>query len=317
MECIAVISPGMLSTVQDLGRPDYLIYGVSACGAMDSYALRLANLLVGNDEDDAAIEITLLGPKLRFLCEGVFAVTGGDLSAQLNGKRIARWKSISFSAGDELDFGHAKEGCRAYIAVRGGIDVPKVMGSRSTFIRGEYGGVGGRALKSGDVLLTEDRALKASVTAGRFLPDAYRPAYGSDRPIRFIRGPQVDAFTDASFEMFISATYTVSPDSDRMGYRLQGATLPHIAGADIVSDFITMGSIQVPGNGQPIVLMADCQVTGGYTKIGVVIGVDLPYLAQKKPGDKIRFEPVAIDEAQRQWRERERVIAMIRSTRQL
>lgn len=311
MECIEIISPGLLSTVQDLGRSAYLVYGISACGAMDSFALRMANMLVGNSQGAAAIEITLLGPKLRFLREGVFAITGGDLNPRMNGERIPLWKSMRFSQGDLLEFGLVNEGCRAYIAVSGGIEVPQVMGSRSTFIRGGYGGLEGRALISGDVLLSGKDTTKASKTVGRLLPYAYRPRYAEDYPIRFIRGPQADAFTSSSYEVFISTTYIVSMDSDRMGYRLQGEKLVHTTGADIISDYIAAGSIQVPGNGQPIVLMSDCQVTGGYTKIGVVIGVDLPYLAQKKPGDQIRFKPVEIEEAQQLWRDQELLITMI------
>ncbi|SEC80263.1 biotin-dependent carboxyltransferase family protein [Paenibacillus sp. GP183] len=312
MEFVHVVKPGFFTTVQDLGRRAYQKFGVSASGAMDPLSLRLANLLVGNNEDEAALEATLIGPKLRFGADGVIAITGGNLSPSINGNSVGMWKSLRIYKDDELSFGGCKSGCRTYISFAGGIGVPKVIGSRSTFIRGNYGGIEGRALATGDEIPIGSSPFNYSQIAGRTLRYEHTPDYSQDRTIRFIPGPQINAFTSESVETFTSNPYTVTNESDRMGYRLQGEQLMHIAGADIISDFIAMGSIQVPAIGQPIILMADCQVSGGYTKIGVIISVDIPFTAQKKPGDQIRFQAMEVSDAQELWKEQERLIAELR-----
>jgi antagonist of KipI len=317
MEFIEVIKPGLLSTVQDLGRKPYQVFGVSACGAMDPLSLRLANILVGNEEGAAALEITLIGPKIKFSSDGLIAVTGGDLAPCINSQPVGMWKAFRVNKGDILSFSGPRNGCRAYIAFAGGIDVPKVMGSRSTFIRGNYGGINGRALQAEDRIPLGQSPYSYDDLAGRKLPPLLVPDYKENRPVQFTLGPQDDAFTDEAKSTFTSQPYVVSNDSDRMGYRLQGPALKHLTGADIISDFITVGSIQVPANGQPIVLMADCQMSGGYTKIGVVIGVDIPFMAQKKPGDDIYFQQVDIASAQKQWKEQENMIAALRFSNNL
>jgi antagonist of KipI len=317
MEFVDVIKPGLFTTVQDLGRHPYQVFGVSTCGAMDPLSLRLANILVGNEDGDAALEVTLLGPKLRFTTDGLIAITGGDLSPCINGQPVTMWKAIRVHEGDELSFGVCKIGCRTYIAFAGGISVPKVMGSRSTFIRGNYGGIEGRALKSGDAIPLGESRYDIDDLSGRKLPPEFIPDFQQNRPVQFILGPQDDAFTEEAIANFTSHPYTVSNESDRMGYRLQGLILKHTTGADIISDFITVGSIQVPANGQPIVLMADCQMSGGYTKIGVIIGVDIPYMAQKKPGDSIHFQAVEVSDAQEQWKREEQIISSIRFSNDL
>ncbi|NJJ41944.1 biotin-dependent carboxyltransferase family protein [Paenibacillus apii] len=309
MEFVKVVKPGFFTTVQDLGRRQYQNLGISTSGAMDGLSLRLANLLVGNDEEDAALEATLIGPKLRFAADAVIAITGGDLSPALNGIPVPMWKSIRVRQDDELSFGNCVVGCRAYISIAGGIEVPPIMGSRSTYFRGHYGGHEGRALKIGDEIPIGNCRFNLYDIEGRRLQPGAIPDYRTDRPIRFIPGPQADAFTQESFEWFTSRPYDVTNESDRMGYRLQGQQLEHVNGADIISDFITVGSIQVPAIGQPIILMADCQTTGGYTKIGVVISVDLPYVAQKKPRDQIRFEAVDVTYAQELYAKREKMIS--------
>src|SRR5690606_9456433 len=300
--CVEVLRPGLLTTVQDLGRRAYQRYGVAVSGAMDPIALRLGNILVGNDEGAAGLEVTLVGPTLRFTAPAVIAVTGGDLGPALNGKPIPLWQTVAVEEGDVLTFGGYRSGCRAYVAVAGGIDVPPVMGSRATFLRGGYGGLEGRALQARDRLPLGRPRLPARRLLGRRLPSRTVPDYSTPRPVRFVPGPQDDAFTPEALETFATGAYTVSTQSDRMGYRLEGPPLKHRAGADIISDYIPVGAIQVPGNGQPIVLMADCQMTGGYTKIGVVIGVDIPYMAQRKPGDRVTFAPVTVEEAIARWR---------------
>jgi biotin-dependent carboxylase-like uncharacterized protein len=308
MEYVSVIKPGMLTTIQDLGRHSYRALGVSTCGVMDQLSFKLANILVGNDKNEAALEVTLIGPRLRFNHVGMIAITGANLSSSLNGMEIPMYKSIQVETGDELSFGKCKDGVRSYIAFAGGIDVPKVMGSRSTYIRGHYGGIEGRAMTSGDTIPLGKSTFEPRFLSGRRIRYQDIPNFQVDRPIRFILGPHDDRFTKESLDDLINTPYTVSNESDRMGYRLQGTHLEHLSGADIASDFITPGTIQVPGNGQPIIHMADCGTSGGYTKIGVIIGVDLSYVAQKKPGDTINFQPIDVMSAQKEWKEQENLL---------
>jgi antagonist of KipI len=312
VEFVKVIKPGFFTTIQDLGRRASQKFGVSACGAMDPLSLRLANILVGNDEGEAALEATLIGPRLRFITDGVIAITGGDLSPSINGNPVPMWKSLRVYKDDELSLGGCNYGCRAYISFAGGIEVPKVIGSRSTFIRGNYGGIEGRLLEAGDEIPIGISPISYSKIAGRKLRPEHIPDYKKERLIRFIAGPQTSAFTTESLDIFTSNPYTVTNESDRMGYRLQGEQLKHVNGADIISDFITVGSIQVPAVGQPIILMADCQISGGYTKIGVVISVDIPYIAQKKPTDQIHFQAIEVLDAQEHWINQEKFISDLR-----
>ncbi|MFK9094606.1 biotin-dependent carboxyltransferase family protein [Bacillus salipaludis] len=311
MEFVTVIKPGFLTTVQDLGRRHYRIFGVSVSGVMDSVSFRLANILVGNDLNEAALEVTLVGPRLQFNASSVIAITGADLTPLLNGQPIQMWKALKVQKGDELHFGGCQYGARSYIAFAGGVQVPMVMGSRSTYVRGEYGGIDGRPLKAGDEIPIGTSRFQFSQLHGRRIRPTDLPEFERERPIQFILGPDHQEFTEQSIETFIHSPYIVTNDSDRMGYRLQGAQLEHINGADIISDFITIGTIQVPGSGQPIVHMADCGTSGGYTKLGVVIGADIPYLAQRKPGDRICFEPVEIEEAQEKWKFQEQLISQL------
>jgi biotin-dependent carboxylase-like uncharacterized protein len=308
MEFVKVIKPGFFTTIQDLGRRASQKFGVSACGAMDP----LANILVGNDEGEAALEATLIGPRLRFITDGVIAITGGDLSPSINGNPLTMWKSLRVYKDDELSFGGCNYGCRAYISFAGGIEVPKVIGSRSTFIRGNYGGIEGRLLEAGDEIPIGISPINYTKIAGRKLRPDHIPDYKKERLIRFIPGPQTSAFTSDSLDIFTSNPYIVTNESDRMGYRLQGEQLKHVNGADIISDFITVGSIQVPAIGQPIILMADCQISGGYTKIGVIISADIPYIAQKKPRDQIHFQAIEVLDAQELWINQEKFISDLR-----
>lgn len=312
MEFIEVVKPGMLTTVQDLGRTTYQMYGIAACGAMDKQALRLANTLVGNAGSEAGLEITLTGPDLKFLNDGIIAIAGADLSPKLNEASIALWRSHAVRRGDRLTFGPSRDGCcRAYLAVKGGVEVPVVMGSKSTFLRGEFGGVEGRQLKPGDVLAVGNRGRTALQFRQRILSRDSVPDYRTDRPIRFIAGPQADIFERSALRSFASGAYRIASASDRMGYRLEGEALKHRDGPDIISDYIAVGSIQVPGSGQPIVMMADCQMTGGFAKIGCVITADLPYLAQKKPGDEIRFQQIGIEQAHAALLRQERELSLL------
>ena len=306
MTAIEVLDGGLLTTVQDLGRFGSQQYGVPVSGAMDVWALRAANRLVGNDEGAAALEVTLAGPVLRFDGPGVVAVTGGDLGPCLDGRPMALWQAVGVSAGTELSFSGVRDGLRAYLGVGGGIDVPLVLGSRSTLLKARFGGFMGRALAAGDRVPTAPCAAWQDV-AGRRLPRETVPEYGHAHAVRVILGPQDDAFTDEGVRTFLSESYTLSSQSDRVGCRLTGPRITHRRGADIVSDGTAFGAVQVSGDGLPIVLMADRGTTGGYTKIATVVGADLPRLAQAAPGDRVTFIRTGLDEAQ----------ALLRSARAL
>jgi antagonist of KipI len=305
MDIIDVLDGGLLTTVQDLGRLGYQRYGVPASGALDPFALRVANRLVGNSEDAAGLEVTLIGPRLRFLADSVIAVAGADLSPSLDGERAATWEPFAVTTGSVLSFADANDGVRAYVAVAGGgIDVPVVLGSRSTHVRSRLGGFEGRALQAGDRLQAPSREAPRHVAARR-LPQDQVPRYGHSHALRVVLGPQADAFTPHGVDTLLSAEYTVSGQSDRIGCRLQGPSIEHATSPDIVSDGTPNGAVQVAGDGMPMVLLADRGTTGGYTKIATVITVDLPSLAQAATGDTVTFTAVPVDEAHALLRERE------------
>lgn len=309
MELFKVNKPGLSTTIQDLGRQYFQEQGVPVGGAMDKLSLRLANILVGNDEGEGALEVTLIGPELKFLNDAVISITGADLSPKINGKEVLLWETIEVAKGDILTFGRTKYGCRCYIAIMGGLNVSKVMGSYSTFNRGKFGGLEGRAFRKGDIISLREMR---QYTYKRKLPSEYIPDFKTNQKLRFILGPQAESFIKGTVESFSNHSYTILPDSDRMGYRLNGKSLQHKETADIISEYVIEGSIQVPGDGQPIILMSDCQTTGGYTKLGVVISVDLPFLAQKKPGDKISFEVIDLNESQKLLRKREKFMHLLK-----
>lgn len=295
MHLCEIIQPGLLTTVQDLGRPGWQQLGIPAAGAMDSYALRLGNRLLGNEENAAGLEITMLGPELRFRGDAVMALTGGDLTPRLNDRELPMWETFAIRAGDQLTFGDIRCGCRSYLAVAGGIAVPVVLGSRSTYLRGRLGGVEGRQLQAGDVLWA--KRPRRPALPGMRVPDALIPSYGREIAVRVVLGPQDDYFPAQSIDVFLSEPYRVTTKADRMGCRLEGPKISHKGGADIISDGIPPGAVQVPGHGMPIVMLADRQTTGGYAKIATVISGDLPKLAQAKPGDIIRFSRISVAEA--------------------
>ncbi|MCH7706414.1 MAG: biotin-dependent carboxyltransferase family protein [Chloroflexi bacterium] len=310
MKAIEIVEPGLLATVQDLGRYGYQRYGVPVSGSMDQFALRAANLLVGNDEGAAGLEITLIGPRLRFLANAVIAVAGADLAPMLDGQPLPMWQSHEVSRGSTLSFAGIRDGVRSYLSIAGGIDVPVVLGSRSTFTRARIGGFDGRALAQGDTLSIPE-GVSTDLGRTRRMPPSRVPVYGHSHNVRVVLGPQDDAFTPRGMETFLSATYTVTPQSDRVGYRLEGLRIEHVAGADIVSDGIPFGAVQVVGDGMPIILMADRGSTGGYTKIAAVISADLPSLAQAAPGDTVAFQSVTVEEAHRVLREQEQLLREI------
>lgn len=301
---IKVISPGVLTTVQDTGRFGHQAAGIPEAGAMDRASLRLANNLLGNPEDAAALELTVFGGTFEFDGEGTIALTGADMRPFLNGNRMAMNTAVPVKTGDRLELGAASRGMRAYLAVSDGIDVPVVLGSRSTDLKSRLGGLEGRKLRAGDVLESGSRpqaaAELAEVQGTPCEPVLQRLAQSTDPEgvtrIRFLFGPQDAMFAEDAKKTFTDSIYTLSAACDRMGYRLEGAAVPSLNGTDILSEGICFGSIQVPANGQPIVMMADHQTTGGYAKIGTVLSEDLPLLAQLGPGKRIHFVPVTLEE---------------------
>jgi len=301
---LEVLEGGLLTTVQDVGRYGYERYGVPVAGAMDPFSLRAANLLAGNPPDAAALEITIAGPKLRATEKCLVALAGADLSLKVNGWRMPVQMALFVRQGWTIEFGERKTGCRAYLAAAGGIDVAPVMGSRSTYLSGGFGGFEGRALRSGDLLPVGESSLYLPGLAGRSFPPGLIPKCGTAPEIRVVLGPQDDHFTRAGVETFLSSEYQISPTSDRMGYRLQGPAIAHEREADIISDGVSLGAVQVPADGQPIIMMADRQTTGGYPKIATVISVDVPLLAQCLPGQSaVRFKAIGVEEAQARYRE--------------
>lgn len=313
MASLLVVDPGFLTTVQDLGRPGFQQCGVPVGGAMDTYSLRAGNRLVGNADSLAALEITLRGPTLRAAGEVVVAVTGAKFKVYKNGQRVPLWESLHLRQGEELSFGEVERGARAYICVAGGIDVPLVMGSRSTFLRGGWGGFHGRVLRAQDVLpLVDITSERLATTVGGFaLQEAQAVLPMAVTPIRVMLGPQNAMFLPATLESFCAGIYQIASEADRMGYRLAGERLLCNRKADVISDGVAPGSIQVDGSGQPTIMLADRQTTGGYAKIATVIGADLPLLGQMRPQEKLRFIAVDYDAALQALRCREETLGCI------
>lgn len=296
---LCIERPGALTTVQDLGRWGHQAIGMPVSGAMDAPALVRGNLILGNPANAAALEVTLMGPTLLFKeGEGSIAVVGGDLSPKLNDRPIPNWTAVAVKEGDRLSFGAPKgQGCRAYICVGGGIDVPPVMGSRSTYMKAKVGGFQGRALKAGDEIPVGEPWILWKRTLGVSCPEAMRPDYAFTAPLRAVLGPQDSYIKPEGVKTFFETEYKVSASADRMGYRMEGdALIEHVKGPDIVSDGIPMGAIQIPGQGLPIVMMADRQTTGGYVKIGVLHAFDVARLAQRLPGAAVRFAQISQEE---------------------
>ena len=294
-----VEQPGALTTIQDEGRFGYQASGVSPAGPMDHKAYHLANILVGNKMTAAGLEVTLTGPTLRFNKETVIAVTGADITPKLNGKDLPMYTAAHVSAGDVLSFGARKNGCRAYIAFAGGIDEPKVMGSCATDIKNSLGGYNGRALKCGDEIALADIDIAKVNTAPVVSSEIFKERYDENEIVlRVITGPQDDRFTRKGIRDFFNFPATVTEKSDRQGIRLECDPLELVTDANIISDGISLGAIQVANDGKPIILLADRQSVGGYAKIGNVIYEDIPKLAQVLPGCRIRFVQVSAELAE-------------------
>lgn len=297
---LAVVRAGMYTTVQDLGRTGYRGSGVVMGGAADAFALRVANLLVGNAQNTAGLEFTLVGPELTFLHDTIIALTGAEFAG------VPRWQPVPVRAGTRIDFGAARHGCRGYLAVAGGIAVPAVLGSRSTYVRAGFGGFAGRPLHDGDVLPVPPCLRRV---AGRWhIDERILPAYSPQPVVRVVAGVQRSEFGGELFEN----EFSVTPQSDRMGLRLAGPKIPRSAAAELLSSAVAPGVVQIPTDGQPILLLADAQTIGGYPQVANVIGVDLPLVAQLRPGDTVRFREVTLAQAHELALSRERAIAMLR-----
>ena len=286
----------ILATIQDYGRYGYQNSGVTVSGVVDRRSAGTANVLVNNDIREAVIEFMLMGPTIRFTSSSFIAITGADFSPKVNGEPVENYRAIKVHEGDVLEFGFAKGGVWGYIAFAEKLNVPEVMGSRSTNTRTGIGGIHGRALEEGDQIEFREKVKSLPNFEKRVLPVEN---FGEkEKTIRVILGLQQDAFTKKGIETFLSSTYKPTSECDRMGYRMEGPVIEHVDGADITSDGISLGAIQIPGSGTPIVMLTDRQTTGGYTKIGTVIGVDVPDFVQSVAGTEIRFKEIGVVEAQ-------------------
>lgn len=323
---INVLKPGLLTTIQDTGRYGYQKEGIMVSGAMDKIAIRAANLLTGNEQNLPALEITLLGPTLYFEADYLIAITGADLSPSINGAPVKLWRPTLVKQGSTLAFGAPRRGCRSYMAVAGGFDVPKVMGSYATYLRAGLGGFKGRALQTGDKLTCSKpgdnselywQQLHESISKNNYTQTTWAPApelypsYEDSPVIRAVKGPEYELFTTGSHDYLWTEKFMVTTTSDRMGYRLQGMPLSLTENKELLSTAVTFGTVQVPAQGQPIVLMADHQTTGGYPRIAQVITADLSLLAQVQPGKFISFEEVTLEKAQQLYIEQEQKIEQL------
>ena len=305
LETFEILKPGILTTIQDLGRYGFSQFGVPPSGALDTFSFRVGNLLAGNREEEAGLEITLMGLKIKALREAVIAITGGHFSPALNGEPLEMWRTHLLVEGDVIAFRKVLAGCRAYLAVGGGLVVPKIMGSCSTYLSGNFGGLEGRKLRRGDILYTPDIPAPLDKLGLRF-PRDWIPSPEKEPPLRVVAGPQNHHFTEKGSQTFYSSPYQVTPQCDRMGVRLEGPKIERRSDVEesIISEGLISGAIQIPGDGKPIIILTEL-VTGGYTKIATIISADLPMVAQLKPGDQVRFKTISIEEAHLLLREQE------------
>lgn len=320
---LTILKPGLMTTIQDLGRFGYQRYGVITSGSMDPVAHRLANLLVGNDENLPTLEMTMIGPHVRFEQNAVIALCGGDLSPRIDGEAVKLWTPIRIKKGEVLSAQSAKTGCRMYLAIQGGIKIPEVMGSTSTYLRAGFGGYKGRMLRSGDQIefLYHDNSENNDFYDYKqkewmVSTDFYHKALSNYR-IRVMKGRQYELFNQRSQNAFFQEEFIVSNQSDRMGFRLTGPTLELEEAKETISEAVTYGSIQVPANGSPIILLADRQTIGGYPKIAQIASVDYSVIAQRKPGESITFEEISHKDAQRLLLEQEEKIQIAKQGIQL
>lgn len=320
--CINIIKPGLLTTVQDQGRAGYQKDGVTVNGVMDQTASRIINMLVGNRDTDAVLEMTLKGAKISFQKDALIAIGGGDMSPSIDGYPVRSYRPVFVQEGSVLDFGNVQQGCRVYLAVAGGFQVPLVMGSSSTYLRAGFGGLQGRSLKKDDALsfgspssrskeISSQIRKQAGCTDGFYEMNWYisprlLPKLSGNPVVRAFKGRQYGWFTQESCQQFFLETFAVTTQADRMGYRLEGPDLELMNHQDLLSEAVANGTIQITSDGTPIILLADRQTTGGYPKIAQIATVDLPILAQLKPGDTLKFKEISHDESQKLLVNRER-----------
>lgn len=327
---LQVMRPGLQTTVQDIGRAGYQQFGIVVSGAMDQFALRVANILVGNDEGTPGLEMTMLGPTLKWQSSRWIALCGGDLQAKIDGVAVPLWRPVFVRQGSVLTMQYAKHGCRAYLAVAGGIDVPPLMGSGSTYTRGQFGGLAGRALQQGDTVAFKSSSTTTDLgrphgeaepfyTPSWFTSRYFPPFYSNEPVVRIMLGTEFERFTRQSQHALFHNKFIMSHRSDRMGFYLSGhpLRLKKECKGDMLSSAVTFGTIQVPPAGDPIILMADRQTTGGYPRIGYVATVDLPLLAQLKPTDRVQFIEVSQREAEQLYLQREHDLSMMKAAIQL
>lgn len=307
MPKIKIHNPGILTTVQDAGRFGYQQFGMPVSGAMDTYSLQLANFLLGNNLNEACLEATAIGPEIEFEGDTFIAICGADMLAKVNGRDINMNETIQVKSGDKLTFSGLKNGFRSYIGFAGGIDVPYVMESKSTYLRGRIGGYEGRALATGDILdIGECSTSFKPRVANKYQIHVYK----DNLLARVVAGPEANHFTIGGLAVFLGSEFELSSQCDRMGYRLMGKRIEHSLSSDIISSGIAFGTIQVPAHGEPIIMMADRQTTGGYARIANIISADLPYLGQLQPGDKIRFEEIDLPKAIELQKQKARLLSI-------
>ncbi len=303
---IQIISPGALTTVQDYGRIGYGEIGLSPSGAVDTKAMEVANCLVGNEMGEAVLECTLFGPTIYFIKDNVIAVTGADMKPKVNDKEISMNTAVSVKAGESLALAFAEKGCRSYIAFAGGLEIKEYFGSKSTNIKCAIGGYNGRALKANDEILFVKPTSILLDMEKRIYKHTDTDVLPKIKIIRVVMGPQDDYFTSEGLQTFETGSYKLTNDSDRMACKLSGPIIASKQATDIISDGISLGSIQVSSSGQPMVMLSDRQTTGGYAKIGTVISTDIPRIAQCKPGDEIRFQRITLKKAHKLYKKHNR-----------
>jgi len=320
---ITVVKPGLLTTVQDLGRPGYQQYGIVVGGALDGFSTRVANLILGNDDNAAVLEMAQTGPDLRFETETLVAWCGADFEARIGNESLPRDRPVRIAAGETLSFGFARSGLRAWLAVAGGIDEPLVLGSRSTYRRAGIGGHQGRPLVAGDQLAAGKLSERSQQLLGSLHTQGRRATGWSVRPqtlggamvagtMRAVIGPEWDWFTAESQQAFFSTEWQATKEADRMGVRLQGPALELVKPREMISSAVNTGIVQVPSAGQPIVLLPSRQSVGGYPRLAAVAAVDVGRFTQLRPGDKVRFQKIPLATAHEIHLARERELNLIR-----
>lgn len=320
---ISVKKPGLLATIQDTGRYGYQQYGVIVSGAMDLYSLRIANLLVGNAEDEACIEVTMFGTVLQFDEDCIIAITGGDLQAFIDNKPAPLWRTAFVAKGSVLKFKRPITGCRAYVSIAGGIDVEPVMNSKSTYLKANLGGFSGRPLMTNDVICTGKLSEKQQLLLEKsnyqsltnwYVDYSYFVSFSKEQTMYYIEGTEYKKFTSESKVRFETSSFTITTQSDRMGYRISGPHLELTEKFDLLSEATTYGTVQVPSGGQPIILMADRQTTGGYPKIAQIITADLSSLAQMSPNSIVHFKKISLELAHLKLIQKENIFSRLKRT---